>query len=126
TVFFVGTMGLSVLSATGVERVLTRTVGMRYAIGWLIVAAIIVLLGSLGILTDFAQALAPDDMVDMVIANSLEVITGAWRSFGFILLGVVVIAFYRKRKIPIAAAGWGLALLAAVDSWTIIRQYWVF
>jgi hypothetical protein len=126
TVFFVGTMALAVLTAAGVERVLTRKVGLRYVFGWLIVAGIIVALGSLGILTDFAQALAPEEMVDSVIANSLEVVLGAWRSFAFILLAVIIIAFYRRGKINLVAAGWALSILAAVDSWTIMRHYWVF
>jgi hypothetical protein len=126
TVFFVGTMALAVLSAAGVERVLTRKVGIKYAFGWFAVAAVIALLGSLNVLTDFAQALAPEEMVDAVIANSLEVILGAWRSFAFVLLAVVIITSYRRAKLSLVAAGWLFAVLAAVDSWTIMRHYWVF
>jgi len=126
TVFFVGTLALAVLAAAGVERALTRELSVRYVFGWLAFAGIVCALGSLGILTDFAEALAPEELVDAVIANSLEVILGAWRSFAFVLLTVAVIAFYRRGKIPLAAAGWALALIAAVDSWTIMRHYWVF
>lgn len=126
TVFFVGTMALAVLSGAGVERVLTRQAGVKYAIGWFLFGGIVAALGSLGILTDFARALAPDEMVDAVIANSHEVILGAWRSFAFVLLTVIVIVFYKRGKMPLGVAGWALALLAAVDSWTIMRHYWVF
>ena len=126
TVFFVGTMGLAVLGAAGVERVLTRTVGLRYALGWLVFALIVGVLGLLGILTDFARALAPDEMLDMVIQNSDKVALGAWRSFAFILLAVIVVVFYRRGKLKLATAGWALAVFAAVDSWTIMRHYWVF
>lgn len=126
TVFFVGTMALSVLSATGVERVLTRAISLKYAFGWLAFAGIVVALGSTGVLTDFAQALAPDEMVDSVIANSLEVILGAWRSFAFVLLPVGVILLHRRGRLTLGAVGWSLAILAAADSWTIMRHYWVF
>lgn len=126
TVFFVGTMALSVLSATGVERVLTREISLKYAFGWLAFAGIVVALGSTGVLTDFAQALAPDEMVDSVIANSLEVILGAWRSFAFVLLPVGVILLHKRGRLTLGAVGWSLAILAAADSWTIMRHYWVF
>ena len=126
TVFFVGTMALAVLAGAGVERVLMRQAGVKYALGWLAFAGIIVALGSFGVLTDFARALAPDEMVDAIIANSLEVILGAWRSFAFVLLAVIVVLFYKRGKISLRAAGWAFAILAAVDSWTIMRHYWVF
>lgn len=105
---------------------LMRRISLRYAFGWLGFAGVVVLLGSLGMLTDFARALAPEEMVDAVIANSLEVITGAWRSFAFVLLAVGVILLYRRGKLGLAVAGWALAAVAAVDSWTIMRQYWAF
>lgn len=126
TVFFVGIMALSVLGAAGVERVLTRRLPVRYSLGWLAFAVGVVLLGTFGILTDFARALAPEEMVDAVIANSLEVMTGAWRSLAFVLATVIVILLYKRGRIPLKAAGWALALVAAADSWTIIRHYWVF
>ena len=33
---------------------------------------------------------------------------------------------FKRNKIPRAAVGWAIALLAAVDLWTILRLYWVF
>jgi hypothetical protein len=126
TVFFVGMMGISVLGAAGVERVLTRELSYRYVIAWLVIAALIGGLGVLGILTDFAQALAPEDMLDAVNANAGAVVYGALRSFVFVLLAVVAIAIYKKRKLSMAVAGWSLALIAAVDSWTIMKNYWIF
>jgi hypothetical protein len=126
TVFFVGTMALAVLSATGVERVLTRRAGKRYTIAWIVFGAIVAIAGSMGILTDFARALASEDMLDLVIRNAHAVSMGAWRSFGFVLIAAVLILVYRKGKLPLAIAGWGLALAASVDSWTILSNYWVF
>ncbi len=126
TVFFVGMMGIAVLGAAGVERVLMRDIGYRYAFAWLGIAAVIAGLATAGVLTDFAQALAPDDMLDAVNANAGEVIYGAWRSLAFVLLAAAAIIAYRKARLPMAVAGWALAAIAAVDSWTIMRNYWIF
>ncbi len=126
TVFFVGTMALAVLSATGVERVLMRALPLKYVFAWLGFALIVATLGVLGILNDFAQALAPVEMIDYVIANKDAVVTGSLRSFAFVLFAVVVIVVYRKGRMPLVAAGWSLAALAAIDSWTILHKYWVF
>jgi hypothetical protein len=126
TVFFVGMMALSVLGAAGVEKILMRKVPLKYAIGWLVFATLAGVLGLLGILTDFARALAPEDLLDIVIDNSDEVILGAWRSFAFVLLTVIAIVLYKRGRLPMKVAGWALALFAVVDSWTIMRQYWIF
>ena len=126
TVFFVGTMALAVLGAAGIERVLTRTIGLKYAGAWLVFALTVAVLGLFGVLTDFARALAPDEMLDMVIQNADEVVLGAWRSFAFILFAVVVVIAYRRGRMRLRTAGWALALLAAADSWTIMRHYWIF
>ena len=126
TVFFVGMMGLSVLAASGLEKVLTREVKMRYPIAWLVFAAIVAGLGATGVLTDFARALAPDDMLDMVISNAGAVTMGAWRSFGFVLLAVVTSILYYKGKIPLRAAAWAFAVTAVIDSVTIMHKYWIF
>ncbi|MGH9422699.1 MAG: hypothetical protein ACRD3J_22185, partial [Thermoanaerobaculia bacterium] len=126
TIFFVGMMGISVLSAAGVERVLTKELSYKYCFAWLGVAIVIAGLATAGIITVFAQALASDDMLDAVNANAGNVIFGAWRSLGFIAVAVATIVVYKKWKLPMAAAGWALAAIAAVDSWSVMRSYWVF
>lgn len=126
TVFFVGMMGLSVLGAAGVERTLMRRVPLKYLLAWLVFGATVAILGVLGILTDFARALAPEEMLDVVIDNADEVLIGALRSFGFVVLTVAAIFLYRRAQLPMKIAGWALALLAVADSWSIIRQYWIF
>ena len=105
---------------------LIRRVPLKYVIGWVLFATIIGVLGILGILTDFARAFAPEEMLDLVLDNSDEVLTGAWRSFAFVLVAAVAIALYRRGRLPMRIAGWSLALLAAIDSWTIMRHYWIF
>ncbi len=126
TVFFVGMMGISVLAGAGVERVLTREVSYRYTIAWLFVAALIAGLATTGVLNDFARALAPDDMLDAVNANAASVVYGASRSFAFVALAVAAIAVYKKGKLSMGKVGWALACIAAIDSWTIMKDYWAF
>ncbi|MGI9044098.1 MAG: hypothetical protein ACR2GK_08260 [Gemmatimonadaceae bacterium] len=126
TVFFVGAAAVSVLAATGAERVLRRELSLKYLMGWLAFALSVGILAVSGVLNDIAQALAADDMVDYVIASKPAVTLGAWRSFAFVLFAAIVILVYRKGKIPIAAAGLSLAFLVAADGWTIMRQYWTF
>jgi hypothetical protein len=126
TVFFVGTMALSVLAARGTERVLTRELSFGYAAAWLSFATIVVVLAMTGVLNDFAQALAPDDLVDLVQSNSTAVILGAWRSFAFILFAFLAIVLYRKGRLSIRRAGLALAILAAADGWSVMRRYWMF
>ena len=126
TVFFVGMMALSVLSAAGVERVLTRRIPLKYPIAWLMLGLLIGVLGLAGVLTDFARALAPEDMLDLVIDNAGAVASGAWRSFAFVLLTAIAMILYRRGRMPMRVAGWAFAVLAVVDSWTIIRHYWIF
>ncbi len=126
TVFFVGSMALAVLSATGVEKVLRRELSLRYILGWLAFATLIVVLAMVGVLNDFALTLASADMIDYVIANASQVILGAWRSFAFILFSVIAILVYKKGRISIRTAGIAMAMLVAADGWTIIRNYWMF
>jgi hypothetical protein len=126
TVFFVGIMALSVLGAAGVEKALMRRVPLKYLVGWLVFASLAGVMGLLGILTDFARALAPEDMLDLVINNAHEVLIGAWRSFAFVLVTVVAIMLYRRGRLSLRTAGWAIAIFAAFDSWTIMRHYWIF
>jgi hypothetical protein len=126
TVFFVGTMALAVLAATGTEKLLMRELSPRYALGWLGFATVVVILAMTGILTDFAQALAPAELVDAVFANEGKVTLGAWRSFAFILLAAALVLFYRRGRITLRTAGIAVAALVAADGWSIMREYWMF
>ena len=126
TVFFVGTMGLSVLAARGAERMLLRELGLKYVIAWLSFAVLVVGLAMTGVLDDFAQALAADDLADLVISNSAAVKVGAWRSFAFVLFAAASIIAYRKSRLSLAKAGMLIAVLTAADGWSIMRRYWIF
>jgi hypothetical protein len=126
SVFFVGSFALAFLSAAGVERALEDRLGLKYLYGWLIFGAAVVLLASTGLLTTIAESLAGEQMVDKVVANSLNLMIGAWRSFAFVVLAVGLLLALRRNKLTAPMVGWAIALLAAIDLWTILRLYWVF
>src|SRR4029079_7476164 len=48
TIFFIVSFAVAALSAVGVERILNRETGARYAIGWAIAAGVIAILMSVG------------------------------------------------------------------------------
>jgi hypothetical protein len=127
SVFFVGSMAIAFLTAMGVERVLDKQIGRTYLYGWLIFGALIAVLGAAGGLTSIALSIAGTRMTDNVVANSLDVMTGSWRSFAFVILTVaLILTAQRQKKLAPGLVGWAIALLCAVDLWTILRFYWIF
>lgn len=128
SVFFVGTLGIAVFVARGVERALSGEVSRRYAIGWLVFGAGMALLAATGILSDFARSIAPEQSLEKVDANNGALVFGAFRAFVFVGLTA---AFFLGRRGPwaplfqISPLGY-LALLTAADLWTVDRQYWIF
>jgi hypothetical protein len=126
SVFFVGSFAIAFLAAAGIERAIDRGIGRKYLYGWLGFASAIALITTTGGLTSIAQGIAGEQMVDRVIGNSLNLLIGSWRSFGFTVATVAVLLFTQRRQISPRVAGWALTILAAADLWTILRLYWVF
>ena len=126
TIFFVGTLAIALLAATGAERFLQLRVAKKYIVGWLIFGGVVAVLASLGALTSVAESFADDRLLDRVQGNKAAVFFGAWRSFGFVLLMAALWFALDQRRISTKAAAWGIAVLMAVDLWTIERIYWMF
>lgn len=128
SVFFVGTMGIAILAAHGVERALRAEATRKFVLGWVIFAAAVVVLAATGALTAFARSVAPESRLEAVDANSGALVFGAFRSFVFVLLAALTVfraAELRKRAgrfAPVAA----LALLTALDLFVVNKQYWSF
>lgn len=128
SVFFVGTMGIAIFAARGVERALRAQATRRFVLGWVIFAAAVVVLAATGALTAFARSVAPESRLEVVDANSGALVLGAFRAFIFVLLAALTVfkaAELRKRAgrfAPVAA----LALLTALDLFIVNKQYWVF
>ena len=126
TIFFIICFAFAVLAALGTERFLARELGPRYALGWLLAALLVAVLATAGVFTEIATTLATEQRVEFAQANASAVILGAWRSFLFVALaaGLIVLA-QRGRVLPWVAAV-ALAALAAIDLWSVERQYWRF
>lgn len=128
SVFFVGSLGIAVFVARGVERALAGDVSRRYVIGWLVFAGAMALLAVTGMLTNFARSVAPDGRLDMVDANNGALVFGAFRSLVFVALTAALLLGGRSswaRLFRISPLAY-LALLTAADLWLIDRQYWMF
>ena len=127
SVFFVGSMAIAFLTAAGVERILDKEVGKKYLYGWLVFGALIAVFGAAGVLTSIAENIAGPQMTDRVVGNSLDVMTGSWRSFAFVILTVaLILTAHRQKRLSPTIVGWAITLLCAIDLWTILRFYWVF
>lgn len=128
SVFFIGTLGIAIFAARGVERALAAEVTRKYITGWVVFAATVAVLAATGALTAFARSVAPAGSLDVVDANNGALIVGAFRSFVFVVLGALVMfqaSELRRRAgrfVPVVA----LVLLAALDLFVVNRQYWVF
>ncbi|MEA2764243.1 MAG: hypothetical protein QOK07_647 [Gemmatimonadaceae bacterium] len=126
TIFFVGTLAISILACAGTERFLEGRISRKYLLGWVIGAAGIALLASTGALTSFAESFAVDRQLDGVRANSGALIAGAWRSFAFVALAAALGFATLRGRISTRTAAWALAALMTIDLWTIERLYWMF
>ena len=128
SVFFVGTLGMAVFAARGVERALAAEVTRRFVLGWVVFAAAIALLAATGALTAFARSVAPEGRLDAVDANSGAMVLGAFRSFAFIVLAAL--AVFKAGELRRIAGRFApvivLAGLAALDLFVVNKQYWVF
>jgi hypothetical protein len=147
TIIYVFALAVSVLAALGMERILSRQLSRRYALGWLGAGLVIALLATGGIITSIAENAARSIGEGMVLArgmdpqymsaagdqwaqranvNAGDVIIGAWRSFLFVALAAGLLLAYLRGAFP--AKGFAAALLAvvALDLWSISRQYWLF
>jgi hypothetical protein len=128
SVFFVGTLGIAILAARGMERALAAQVSRKYVMGWVIFAAAMALLAATGVLTAIARSVAPEQRLDAVDANNSALIIGAFRSLVFVVVtGLVILKIANLRD---RAGRLGpvviLALLVAADLFIVNKQYWVF
>lgn len=127
TIFYVVAFSVAVLAAFGVERIFAREIGPRYAIGWLIGGAAVVLLAVTGVLTDIGISLVSSIGRDaMVEANAPAVTLGALRSLLFVVIGAGLLILVIRGRLSIVAAGILFTVATAADLWSIERHYWMF
>jgi hypothetical protein len=141
TIIYVTAFAVSVLAAMGMERVLARRVSARYAIGWAIAGAVIAVLMSVGGYTALVDAIGnayaggyPPEARSQVVSfysdraapNAGAAILGAWRSFVVVLVGAGLIWGFLTERLSAKAAAISLAVVLALDLWSIERLYWIF
>lgn len=131
TMMYVTMLSLAVFAALGTDRVLARQVGTRYAIGWLIAAAVIALLGTSGALTNAAHVVANSfdttgQRDQIVSANGPALVFGALRSALFIALAAGLLWAWARERLSGRVVAWSAAVLIALDLWSIERLYWMF
>jgi len=126
TIFFVGTLAIGLLACAGTERFLQLRVSRKYMVGWLIAGGVIAVLTSVGALTNIAESFADPRAFDRVQANRGALFLGAWRSFAFVVMAFAVWYGFTRNKLSIRLTAWSIALLVAVDLWSIERLYWMF
>lgn len=126
TIYYVTSFAIAVLAAFGTRRVVRGEVTIRYTLGWLGFAVLIVVIAMAGGFTSLGLAVALPGREDAVFANASNVVAGAWRSAAFIA-GIVALAILisRDRLRGHLAVG-ALALLVVADLWSIERRYWRF
>jgi hypothetical protein len=128
SVFFVGTLGIAVFAARGVERALAAQVSRRFVLGWLIFATAIAVLALTGALTAFAKSVAPEQRFEAIDANSSALVLGAFRSLVFVAVAALTVfnAAEIRRRAGRFAPVVVIALLTALDLFIVNKQYWVF
>ncbi len=140
-IIFVTAFAVAVLAAMGVERIVTRRIGAKYAIGWAIAGGAIALLATAGGYTALVNAVGnaiasayPPQAHDSIVAqiaergtpNTAAAIFGAWRSFLFVLFGAGAVWAYATQRIDAKRTVITLAVLLSADLWSIERLYWIF
>jgi hypothetical protein len=126
TMMFVMAFAVAVFAALGVEQVAAGKVSVRYAVGWLVAAVVVALLGATGALTNMAGSLAPDGMYDAAIANGPQIIFGAVRSLVCVALGAGLIFAVATNRVKPLAGAYLFAVLVAADLWSVEKMYWNF
>lgn len=141
TMIYVFSFAVSVFAALGTERLLDGARSRRFLFGWLGAAAAVAVLASLGVVGAMAQAgartsgallfpqyaeQAAEQWASRANANGAEVILGAWRSFLFVALAVGALLWYARTRASVALVGAALALIVALDLWSVEREYWEF
>jgi hypothetical protein len=125
TMLYVVSFCIAILAALGAERALTRRdVGTPYLVAWIGAGVVVALLSTSGALSNVASALAPPERVDRVEESAGALTLGAWRSFLVVAATAGVLVAVRRGRVSAHAAAWTLAVIVALDLWSIERLYW--
>ncbi len=126
TIFYVTSFAVAVLAAFGTDRLVRGRVSPRYAAAWVGAALVLAILASTGAMTNLSAALAAPGAESYALENGDAIVSGAWRTFGFVLAiaGVALLAARGSLR-PLVAVG-VVTLIVTADLWSIARLYWTF
>ncbi len=125
TIFFITAFAIAVFAAIGAERALERRITRRYLIGWVVGGLVVALLAWSGALTSLAHSLVQvPQFADRVDAGAGALKLGALRSLLFVGLTAAVLLAVGAGRMRGWQAGSLIAVICAVDLWTIERRYW--
>jgi hypothetical protein len=130
TILMVVSMATALLAALGTERLLDGARTRRFFLGWIIGAAVVAVLATVGLFTTLGQSIArgwtDGQLDDLIAANQTNVALGAWRAFLFVAIAAGIVLAARQRGLTRTVLGWSLAAVVAIDLWSVERLYWQF
>ena len=126
TMVFVVGLSVAIFAALGVERLERGDVTRRYAVGWLIAAAVVLLLGVSGMLTNMASAIALPEHQDGVALNEHFLLLGSVRTALFTAVAAGMLLAFVVGRLKASWVAISLVVLVAADLWSVERDYWMF
>ncbi|MBU6366260.1 MAG: YfhO family protein [Gemmatimonadetes bacterium] len=126
TILYVTAFATAVLAAFGTERALAGRVSHRYLAGWALLALLVGVMATAGLLTNLAMSLLGDARGDLIAANATATTLGAWRSAAAVALVLALLIALLRGRLGAGAAGWALVAVVALDLWSVERHYWRF
>ncbi len=125
--FFLVALPICIWAALGVEQLLAGKVPAKRLYTLLGVFVVIGLLGAVGGLQLFAEALAPEVRRDRVLENAAALRLGSIRLLVVTLLGGAGLVAIQRRMLGGGLAAAALIVTVGGDNWSILRNYvpWV-
>jgi hypothetical protein len=125
TMFFVTTFAIAMLAAAGSQRLLGAGLSRRYLAGWVIAGVGITLLALSGALGNVADSLLRiPEFADRISAGAGALKVGALRSLAVLGAAAGLFAAISSRRVGPRTGVFALAVLVAIDLWSVDRLYW--
>jgi hypothetical protein len=125
-VFYLVAFPVAMLAAIGCDRLLERRVSVRTVAIVAGAFGIFALLGSVGALQGFAEALSIPERAEAVQANASSLQSGAIRLLAFVGLSSALLIALAAGRVKANAAVIGLVVLLTADLWSIDRLFFTF
>jgi hypothetical protein len=125
-IFFIVSLATAVLAAVGAERLLTEPPRRRYLLGWAGFAVLMAVLAGTGFFTTLANLFADSTRAPLIALNESAMRFGALRSGLFVLVTVALLWLHGAGRLRPLVSGAALAVVAAIDLWSVDRAYFRF